>query len=581
MKKKNGFTLIELLVTIALMLSILGIAIISFINISDKKKEESWKKVKEQVEDAAIEYFVSNEYLFESLSDGASGSISVGQLVKDDYLNKVINPVTGKSIDECTKIEVKKSGNKYKASYTNEKITKKDGVCINENLVIVSEVGAPKVELNQTCDNEGINKWCKGIETIELKILKKYGTITSLLYCKGNSSCDPTKDLTNYKVTDEENGENRIAKFKIENQKGTTIASVSYKIDSVAPENGKIEITPKDTWPSKNVNIKLYASDKTSGLDTFIIDGTNYFNESNKTLQWSSDREYSFKDVDYKNINNKTRKVYGKITDQAGNEADVFSNEYTLYTACKDENRIEVGKWYNKKGAKCSNKCGGEITQEISTKDKNSGTKCDNKERNIACGGTKTPDSDNVAKAYKFTAIKGDTKHCKIDNTLTMQDVKTKKEHVVTGPYRKYEYQEIKCNCTVSTIDDTYCEYKDYDDITNEGHVKKDNKYYSYIIYKNNKNGVKSCNSEDNKKNTYVEQICIHGIYDNKSKSIDNMFEYHGWYWHTDSAKTRHKNEEDNTFKSGWYVNGSKKGIYSSSYSTKMICEKACQSKYN
>ncbi len=41
MKKKNGFTLVELLVVIALMLSILGIAIVSFVNISNNKKRRS------------------------------------------------------------------------------------------------------------------------------------------------------------------------------------------------------------------------------------------------------------------------------------------------------------------------------------------------------------------------------------------------------------------------------------------------------------------------------------------------------------------------------------------------------------
>lgn len=46
-KKKNGFTLIELLVTIALMLSILGIAIISLVSASNRKKEEAWTSVKE------------------------------------------------------------------------------------------------------------------------------------------------------------------------------------------------------------------------------------------------------------------------------------------------------------------------------------------------------------------------------------------------------------------------------------------------------------------------------------------------------------------------------------------------------
>lgn len=43
MNKKSGFTLIELIVTMALMLSILGIAIVSLIGISSAKKKEAWQ----------------------------------------------------------------------------------------------------------------------------------------------------------------------------------------------------------------------------------------------------------------------------------------------------------------------------------------------------------------------------------------------------------------------------------------------------------------------------------------------------------------------------------------------------------
>ena len=79
MKKKNGFTLIELLVTIALMLSILGIAVVSLINTSNKKKEEAWQQVKGQIETAATEYFTANEYLFEGISDKtADAYVAVG-----------------------------------------------------------------------------------------------------------------------------------------------------------------------------------------------------------------------------------------------------------------------------------------------------------------------------------------------------------------------------------------------------------------------------------------------------------------------------------------------------------------------
>ena len=55
MKNKNGFTLVELLVTITLMLTLLGLAIASYINVSNSKKREAWQMVKSQIETAAAE----------------------------------------------------------------------------------------------------------------------------------------------------------------------------------------------------------------------------------------------------------------------------------------------------------------------------------------------------------------------------------------------------------------------------------------------------------------------------------------------------------------------------------------------
>ncbi len=101
-KKKNGFTLIELLVTIAIMISILAIAIVSITRISDGIKEQSYESVKDQVITAAEEYLSTNSYYTEIINGGSTVQISVGELVSNDYLNVVTNPVTGEKIDECS-----------------------------------------------------------------------------------------------------------------------------------------------------------------------------------------------------------------------------------------------------------------------------------------------------------------------------------------------------------------------------------------------------------------------------------------------------------------------------------------------
>lgn len=130
-KNNKGFTLIELLVVIALMLSILGIAIVSFINVNNRKKEEAWKQTKEQIETAALEYFNSNEYLFEGMSDTAIGKIYLKKLIEDDYLNKVTNPITGNTISSCSVINVSKNKNKYSVSFDEDTINNKEDCALS------------------------------------------------------------------------------------------------------------------------------------------------------------------------------------------------------------------------------------------------------------------------------------------------------------------------------------------------------------------------------------------------------------------------------------------------------------------
>lgn len=117
MKNKNGFTLVELIVTIALMLSILTMAIVSFINISNKRKEDSYLEVKKQIITAAEHYFEDNSYYKESLTDDYFLKVSVGELVEEDYLNAVTNPVTGEKLNYCNYVKVTKNDKSNSLNY--------------------------------------------------------------------------------------------------------------------------------------------------------------------------------------------------------------------------------------------------------------------------------------------------------------------------------------------------------------------------------------------------------------------------------------------------------------------------------
>ena len=110
-KNKNGFTLIELLLVIALIISVLGIAIFSVTKLSKKQKESAYESVKEEIYTATAQYFASNEYMFEGINEGGYGIIPVEHLVDLDYLNKLTNPVTGNALNKCDRVKVTKREN--------------------------------------------------------------------------------------------------------------------------------------------------------------------------------------------------------------------------------------------------------------------------------------------------------------------------------------------------------------------------------------------------------------------------------------------------------------------------------------
>lgn len=261
MDKKNGFTLIELIVTMALMLSILGIAIVSLIGISSAKKKEAWQQIKQQVETAAVEYFTANEYLFEDMSDNVDAYISVGKLVEEDYINKITNPVTGRSVDYCTKIKVTKNGNKLNANYSDDVATN----CNGTYTINIIEPGAPSIEpryYKEDGDEAKVNsrtKWynaeslgekkslnvCMKISPAGGKIVeaKIGGTVAK----KNNNLNSNQYRCVNYSGY---SGNVRNIKFVVKNQAGKYAKLIvnSIKIDSYSPDIKSLKLTSENSY---------------------------------------------------------------------------------------------------------------------------------------------------------------------------------------------------------------------------------------------------------------------------------------------------------------------------------------------
>lgn len=578
-KKKNGFTLIELLVTIALMLSILGIAIISLVSASNRKKEEAWTSVKEQIETAAVEYLSSNEYLFEGLSDETTASIPLQTLVELDYINKVTDPRTGKALNECNYVEVTKSKYKYNATYKDSD----DKSCTTGSVSKITEPGAPTLNVDVT--ELSIKKLIRS--TVWYKDGAKFdastdrGASITSCYTTSNSDCDPQNDNSSLEL--DYTGKSKISQiracFKATNSSSkSTKECVSINVDNTAPTCA-VSSNP-NIWTNKDVTITGKCSDSESGcssskvITTIKTEGKKSYSPGTVTDNLGHSTTCGTKTVYIDKTapkislirNNGSVAINGEATDSLSGVASYSwdRKSWASYTKAVSKNDVPTYGKQNTHTFYVKDKAG-----NVASKDIRGYKTCENT--------TVYTSGDDIAKAYKWS---NNTNECKKDNNITMTSTEGKTT-TITGPYRRYEFAEYECYCKVDSYYKSKgkkynCGYSGMKNITKDTHVpNSDGKYYSYIIYKNSSDGLDSCNNKNKVTvNTNVQRICING-------KVSGKAEYHGWYWYSydPSAKERDANDTKD-FGWGWYINGSDKEKIDVNTSIDRVCAKACASKY-
>lgn len=578
-KKKNGFTLIELLVTIALMLSILGIAIISLVSASNRKKEEAWTSVKEQIETAAVEYLSSNEYSFEGLSDETTASIPLQTLVELDYINKVTDPRTGKALNECNYVEVTKSKYKYNATYKDSD----DKSCTTGSVLKITEPGAPTLNVDVT--ELSIKKlisntvWYKDGAKFDAST-DRGASITSC-YTTSNSDCDPQNDNSSLEL--DYTGKSKISQiracFKATNSSNkSTKECVSINVDNTAPTCA-VSSNP-NIWTNKDVTITGKCSDSESGcssskvITTIKTEGKKSYSPGTVTDNLGHSTTCGTKTVYIDKTapkislirNNGSVAIKGEATDSLSGVASYSwdSKSWTPYTKAVSKNDVPTYGKQNTHTFYVKDNAG-----NVASKDIRGYKTCENT--------TVYTSGDDIAKAYKWS---NNTNECKKDNKIIMTSTEGKTT-TITGPYRRYEFAEYECYCKVDSYYKSKgkkynCGYSGMKNITKDTHVpNSDGKYYSYIIYKNSSDGLDSCNNKNKVTvNTNVQRICING-------KVSGKAEYHGWYWYSydPSAKERDANDTKD-FGWGWYINGSDKEKIDINTSVNNVCAKACASKY-
>lgn len=324
MKDKKGFTLVELLITIALIVSILSIAILGFSKISEKQKENAWEEVKDQIELAAEQYINVNEYLIKDLKEYDNVFIPIEKLVESDHLTILTDPKTGKQLNGCDVVKIGKDK-------TIEYLTKDEAVkylgndydsagCSFEPLVVdtakitttrktttkkVTTTTAKKLDTNLTIT---LSKNISDTGCEAGPIYKRY-TFTSnaeyttdwfngLNYANGVVIDITTNDNSNFKLiysdlitgsyNDIYNNRKTICAKQDQNNGKLSVvfgenktATVNLNIDRTKPFI-KVDVDGSDKWNNTKLDTLYYyyeMYDTTSGLASY----QRFFNKSNLT----------------------------------------------------------------------------------------------------------------------------------------------------------------------------------------------------------------------------------------------------------------------------------------------------------
>ena len=388
MKNKKGFTLVELIVAIALVISITVIAIISINSISKKNKEQAYELVKEQIENAAEEYFNNNEYLFEGLKDSAVGYISVGRLVEENMINTVTDPRTGKKIAECSLVKVTKEDGKFNINF--DDVIDNDNCDNNKYIVAVNSDSEkyviPTISVNPR-GTLGENDWYKSLSEVKITVTVDEKLSVSSVK-RVHNEVTTTIDFTNFEYDDasyySNDGKYEKVQYIVTDSIGNHIdTKLTIKKDGTKP-TGEFNINSnKVSYNSNNVELKIYASDNVSGVYNIKYDNASYDINKFKTPNFLSDGlNYTYqKKLTISNINIAnsldgkvyTEKVY--VYDEAGNYTELSEN-YTVYDECANNN-IKPNTTTSR--SNCQGACGNgkqTVTETTSYKDKKTGIEC-------------------------------------------------------------------------------------------------------------------------------------------------------------------------------------------------------------
>ena len=329
--KNKGFTLVEVIMVVVVLGIIIGIAVPSYIAVSNNIRSKNYDQKMDNIKAKALEY--ANDNNVESITIPVKALIEEGYLAEENPDNgeneKITNPLGGYL--DCTNIDIVRVDDSYEISISDTKNCSTDNIVNNDKINIeVYEYRNNQIG-NKLGTNGNVN-WTNSDKVLLYADVSKltgvngdvtwnYGTLSKNK--SGNIATSVTSDeaYANIYVVEALVFLNSEYTFSISTNNGVATQKVDVKIDREKPiANAAVE----SNWTNGNKKVTLSGADGSgSGIKSFYL----AYSETTPSVDLFNRGYSNQNEDDYTTVYLDAGKYYLYTLDNAGNISDAYTIE--------------------------------------------------------------------------------------------------------------------------------------------------------------------------------------------------------------------------------------------------------------
>lgn len=281
--KNKGFTLVEVIMVVVILGIIIGIAIPSYIAISNNIKTKSYEQKVDNIKAKALEY--ASDYNVENIT------IPVKVLIEEGYLaeenpdgndnEKIMNPLGGYL--DCQNVNITREGDSYKVEVIDSISCSTSGL-VNTSKILIDVYEYRDNQVGKKLGTNGNVNWTNSDKVILMaNVSNVSGALNDSIWVHGTSTTNKSGKIAYSvnEINDPAEYANVIVvdalvfldteyTFSINTNNGYVSQKVSVKIDREIPT---ASASVSSAWTKNNTkDVQLSGSDGSgSGIDKFYV----------------------------------------------------------------------------------------------------------------------------------------------------------------------------------------------------------------------------------------------------------------------------------------------------------------------